>query len=148
MTTHRLIEIVIKRDEGSCWSMFIPASVLCCCPTTKVSCVRSIYPSSIQCGFNAFDLQGGVLEASLKSKAGKIKVHFGLKFFAQDTILTDAAANSIFKKRQNFVKALGAVVNKKSAINAPAENATWGKVRISFLSWLWLIAPHLFSAVG
>ena len=133
MTTHRLIEIIISRDEGSCWSMCIPASILCCCPTTKVASMRSVYPSAIQCGFNFFDLKAGVLEASMKSTAGKIKVHFGLKFVAADTLNVNAAAISTFKKRQNFVKALGAVVKKVPAINARAENATWEETEMMLI---------------
>ena len=75
----------------------------------------------------------GVLEASMKSTAGKIKVHFGLKFVAADTLNMNAAAISTFKKRQNFVKALGAVVKKVPAINARAENATWEETEMMLI---------------
>ena len=56
-----------------------------------------------------------------------------LGIVAADTLNMNAAAISTFKKRQNFVKALGAVVNKVPAINARAENATWEQTEMMLI---------------
>ena len=73
LTTKRVVVSAVVRDD-SCFSIFLPESMNCCCPTTKGVLTRSLFPADVRAGYvkrSRAWLQGAIL-----TDCGVIELNF------------------------------------------------------------------------
>ena len=120
MTTKRVVVSAVVRDD-SCFSLFLPESMNCCCPTTKGVLTRSLFPAEVRAGYvkrSRAWLQGAIL-----TDCGVIE----LNFYQCDARAEEGGETAItgdikLPKRLKFLSALARTPSRSVAFPNALEN--------------------------
>jgi len=120
LTTKRVVVSAVVRDV-SCFSLFLPESMNCCCPTTKGVLTRSLFPAEVRAGYvkrSRAWLQGAIL-----TDCGVIE----LNFYQCDARAEEGGETAItgdikLPKRLKFLSALARTPSRSVAFPNALEN--------------------------